>query len=65
MYYRKMIASLPPELVRRLLDEEHLMKAGESDGFTIQLFFLWYVRIRKEPEKFCTVQIRFGSLLLG
>ena len=26
------------------------MKAGESDSFTIQLFFLWYVRIRREPE---------------
>lgn len=41
---------LTPEFVRRLLDEEHLMKAGESDSFTIQLFFLWYVRIRREPE---------------
>ena len=26
------------------------MKAGESDSFTIQLFFLWYVRIPREPE---------------
>ena len=52
MYYRKNDCQLTPELVRRLLDEEHLMKAGESDSFTIQLFFLWHVRIRKEPENF-------------
>ena len=49
-YYRKNDCQLTPEFVRRLLDEEHLMKAGESDSFTIQLFFLWYVRIRREPE---------------
>ena len=49
-YYRKNNCQLTPELVRRLLDEGHLMKAGESDSFTIQLFFLWYVRIRREPE---------------
>lgn len=49
-YYRKGDCQLTPELVRRLLDEEHLMKAGESDSFTIQLYFLWHVRIRKEPE---------------
>lgn len=49
-YYRKNDCQLTPELVQRLLDEEHLMKAGESDSFTIQLFFLWHVRIRKEPE---------------
>ena len=52
MYYRKNDCQLTPELVRRLLDEEHLMKAGESDSFTIQLLFLWHVRIRKEPENF-------------
>ena len=49
-YYRKNDCQLTPELVRRLLDKEHLMKAGESDGFTLQLSFLWHVRIRKEPE---------------
>lgn len=49
-YYRKSDCQLTPELVRRLLDEEHLMKAGESDSFTVQLFSLWYVRIRREPE---------------
>ena len=48
-YYRKNDCQLTPEFVRRLLDED-LMKAGESDSFTIQLFFLWYVRIRREPE---------------
>ena len=52
MYYRKNDCQLTPELVRRLLDEEHLMKAGESDSFTIQLFFLRHVRHRKEPENF-------------
>ena len=40
-----MIVSLP-----RSLSDGCLMKAGESDSFTIQLFFLWYVRIRREPE---------------
>ena len=49
-YYRKSDCQLTPELVQRLLDEEHLMKAGESDSFTIQLSFLWHVRIRREPE---------------
>lgn len=49
-YYRKNDCQLTPELIRRLLDEEHLMKAGGSDSFTIQLSFLWHVRIRKEPE---------------
>lgn len=51
-YYRKSDCQLTPELVRRLLDEEHLMKAGESDSFMIQLSFLWHMRIRKEPENF-------------
>lgn len=49
-YYRKGNCRLTPELVRRLLDEDHLMKTGESNCFTIQLYFLWHVRIRKEPE---------------
>lgn len=49
-YYRMGDCRLTPELVRRLLDEERLMKAGESDCFTLQLYFLWHVRIRKEPE---------------
>ena len=49
-YYRKNNCQLTPELVRRLLDEGHLMKAGESESFTIQLFFLWHVRIRQELE---------------
>ena len=49
-YYRKSDCLLTPEFVQRLLDEEHLMKAGESDSFMIQLSFLWHVQIRKEPE---------------
>ena len=35
-YYRKNDCQLTPEFVRRLLDEEHLMKAGESDSFTLR-----------------------------
>lgn len=49
-YYRKGDCRLTPEFVRRLLDEEHLMKVGESDSFMLQLYFLWHVKIRKEPE---------------
>ena len=37
-------------LVRRLLDEERLMKNGESDGFRLQLDFGWYVELRKEDR---------------
>ncbi len=42
---------LTPALVRQLLDEEHLMKPGESDSFRLQLHFLWFVRIRRENER--------------
>lgn len=39
---------LDATLVRRLLDEERLMKNGESDGFRLQLDCRWYVELRKE-----------------
>ena len=42
---------LDAALVRRLLDEERLMKPGESDSFKVQHCFQWFVRIRKEREK--------------
>ena len=38
-------------LVRQLLDEERLMKPGESDSFKVHLRFQWFVRIRKEREE--------------
>lgn len=41
---------LDAALVRRLLDEEHLMKNGESDGFRLRLHFDWYVTLRKEDK---------------
>jgi hypothetical protein len=46
--YREYDGSLDAAYVRRLLDEERLMKNGESDGFRLQLDFRWYVELRKE-----------------
>ena len=46
--YRECERWLDAALVRRLLDEERLMKPGESDSFKMQLHFEWFVRIRKE-----------------
>lgn len=50
-YYRMCDRWLDPTLVQRLLDEEYLMKRGESDGFKLQLHFTWYAQIRKEDER--------------
>ena len=44
---------LDATLVRRLLDEERLMKVGESDGFRLKLHFDWFV-ILKRRTKGCT-----------
>lgn len=49
--YRGCERRLDAALVRRLLDEERLMKSGESDSFKVQLHFQWFVCIRKEPEE--------------
>lgn len=49
-YYRECDRMLDTVLVRRLLDEEHLMKNGESDGFRLQLTFGWYVVLHKEDK---------------
>lgn len=48
--YRQCDRFLDAALVRRLLDEEHLMKNGESDGFRLQLHFAWYAVLRKEDK---------------
>lgn len=52
--YRGCERWLDAALVRRRLDEEHLMKPGERDSFKMQLHFQWFVRIRKEREKLYT-----------
>ena len=49
--YRGCERWLDAALVRRLLDEERLMKPGESNSFKMQLHFVWFVRIRKEREE--------------
>lgn len=49
-YYRECDRQLDAAFIRRLLDEEHLMKNGESDGFRLQLTFGWYVVLRKEDR---------------
>lgn len=46
--YREYDGPLDAAYIRRLLDEERLMKNGESDGFRLQLDFRWYVELRKE-----------------
>ena len=40
-----------PKLVRRLLDEEHLMKPRESDGLRLRLHFDWLATLRREDER--------------
>ena len=49
--YRTCDRWLDAALVRRLLDEEHLMKPGESDSFKVQLRFQWFARISKERDR--------------
>lgn len=49
--YRGCERWLDAALVRQLLDEERLMKHGESDSFKVHLRFQWFVRIRKEREE--------------
>lgn len=49
--YRGCERWLDAALVRQLLNEERLMKPGESDSFKVHLRFQWFVRIRKEPEE--------------
>lgn len=46
--YRECPRWLNKELVLRLIEEERLMKNGESDGFKLQLTFAWYVELKKE-----------------
>ena len=57
--YREYDGPLDAAYIRRLLDEERLMKNGESDGFRLQLDFRWYVELRKEDGP------RHRGLLLG
>lgn len=49
-YYRMCNRGLTPSLIQRLLNEEYLMKKGESDGFKLQLAFAWFVEIKKEED---------------
>lgn len=49
--YRQCTRQLDATLVRRLLDEERLMKVGESDGFRLRLYFDWFVILRREDER--------------
>ena len=44
---------LDPALVRRLLDEEHLMKPRESDSFRLRLHFDWFATLQREDERLC------------
>lgn len=39
---------LDAKFVKRLLDEEKLMKNRESDSAIVQLHFRWFIRIKKE-----------------
>lgn len=53
-YYKEYCnQSLDKYLVKRLLDEEKLMKKGETESFKLQLTFLWYVVITKEDDSLC------------
>lgn len=53
-YYRKYCTQiLDKSLVKRLLDEEVLMKKGETDSFKLKLAFAWYVEIRKKDDVLC------------
>lgn len=50
-YYREYCTQiLDKSLVKRLLDEEKLMKKGETESFKLQLTFAWYVEIKKEDD---------------
>ena len=49
--YREYTRQLDATLVRRLLDEERLMKVGESDGFRLKLHFDWFVILKRENER--------------
>lgn len=49
-FYQQCDRFLDAALIHRLLDEEHLMKNGESDGFRLRLRFDWYVTLRKEDK---------------
>lgn len=51
--YRECDRWLDPALVRRLLDEEHLMKPRESDSFRLRLHFEWFATLRREDERLC------------
>ena len=51
--YRECNRWLDPALVRRLLDEEHLMKPRESDSFRLRLHFVWFATLRREDERRC------------
>lgn len=46
--YKEYDGPLDAAYIRRLLDEERLMKNRESDGFRLQLDFRWYVELHKE-----------------
>lgn len=53
-YYKEYCnQSLDKSLVKRLLNEEKLMKKGETESFKLQLSFLWYVAITKEDDPLC------------
>ena len=50
-YYKENATPLLDHLlVKRILDEEKLMKKGETESFKLQLTFLWYVVITKEDD---------------
>lgn len=50
-YYKEYCTQiLDKSIVKRLLDEEILMKKGETDSFKLQLTFAWYVEIIKEDD---------------
>lgn len=51
-YHRSDGRYLNKSLVERLIDEERLMKKGESDGFKLQLTFDWYVVVKKEGDEY-------------
>ena len=51
--YRECDRWRDPALIRRLLDEEHLMKPRESDSFRLRLHFDWFATLRREDERLC------------
>lgn len=53
-YYKEYCNQLlDKSVVSRLLDEEKVMKKGETESFKLQLSFLWYVVITKEDDSLC------------